>query len=552
MEGSKQIANSENEELQKLYVKEKIPFFGEEIMKNSILKNNAIFLHSKIENNKSKIYNLILDRFGHNFFKESNKLEDYKNTTGKNSMNIGRKSHNFIKIKKKTIKQKKNEILKEKELNTKINMGSMTYLNLKDVMVSNKYLLNDKIFQLSKNLSISNSKKDVISEYIKNNKKKSENDKIKNNQNSNEKININNKNIKKNNFSLSQQNFSIPKKYFNLKKYLINNNNINSESLSKNDQINIETEKNNNNFPSTNRILSYKYKANQIDEIKKNINLNSILSNSQTDFNSSKISNSLIPKYNDTFHENEESKMQSLYLPIDMNETDINNHIIYNKYKCLSTNETNETNKVNKNHILRNNSLINLSSALYIKNKFTKNLYKKTDLLKNLMTKNNNRLVKLIDRNFQKKINSNSVKEINRKEQFKLIKAVFGDKNTNKIIKKYKKLDKKIKPILKMSQKDENQLITKKNLNKKFFLKNYKNMEDNWALTFVGKLYNTKYIKFQLKEFRDKRKEIEKKIEKENLDKIRKKIILNNIKLEKIKYILLDKKNKFEKNKSDC
>ena len=56
MEESKQIANSENEELQKLYVKEKIPFFGEEIMKNSILKNNAIFLHSKIENNKSKIY----------------------------------------------------------------------------------------------------------------------------------------------------------------------------------------------------------------------------------------------------------------------------------------------------------------------------------------------------------------------------------------------------------------------------------------------------------------------------------------------------------------
>jgi hypothetical protein len=163
------------------------------------------------------------------------------------------------------------------------------------------------------------------------------------------------------------------------------------------------------------------------------------------------------------------------------------------------------------------------------------------------MGKNNNRLVKLIDRNFHIAKKSNSVKEIQKEEEFKLIKIMFDNKNTYKVIRKYKKPDTKIKPILKMSQNVENKINDKKNLLKKFFFEHYKSMEDNMALSFVGELFNTKYIKFQLKEFRDKRREIKKKMDEEKLEKIKRKIVLNNIKIRKMKFSLENKKIKLRK-----
>ena len=163
------------------------------------------------------------------------------------------------------------------------------------------------------------------------------------------------------------------------------------------------------------------------------------------------------------------------------------------------------------------------------------------------MGKNNNRLVKLIDRNFHITKKSNSEKEIQKEEEFKLIKIMFDNKNTYKVIRKYKKPDTKIKPILKMSQNDENKINDKKNLLKKFFFEHYKSMEDNMALSFVGELFNTKYIKFQLKEFRDKRREIKKKMDEEKLEKIKRKIVVNNIKIRKMKFSLENKKIKLRK-----
>ena len=61
--------------------------------------------------------------------------------------------------------------MNQKELSTRINMGNMTYLNLRENMVSNKSLMNDKLFYLSKNLSISSKEKDVISNFVTKNKK---------------------------------------------------------------------------------------------------------------------------------------------------------------------------------------------------------------------------------------------------------------------------------------------------------------------------------------------------------------------------------------------
>ena len=545
MEESKQIANIENDEKEKLYIKEKFPFFGEEIMKNAKLKKQGIFLISKIDNKKSIIHNLFIDRFGDNFFRKQNILNEYKNMAGK--IQEKKVEKDFNKIKKKIVRNIKKENLEEKELKSKINMGNMTYLNLRNIIVSNKQLLNDKLFFLSKNLSVANNEKDVINEYILKEAKKEENDEINENLN-NKDIESTNYYLTHNNFSLSQQSFTNPNNYLNLKKYLIDKRR-NSESLSKIAQINIETEKINiNNYPSINSIYSYNYKPNKKAEIKKEIsNSNSLLSNSQTNFYSSKMSNFLLPKYNKTFHGGDKTNINSFYLAKNMSNTDINNNMIYNKCKSLSTSETNETKRVNKNHIKRNNSLINLSSRLYNQKKFIKNIYNKTDLLNNLMGKNNNRLVKLIDRNFHIAKKSNSVKEIQKEEEFKLIKIMFDNKNTYKVIRKYKKPDTKIKPILKMSQNDENKINDKKNLLKKFFFEHYKSMEDNMALSFVGELFNTKYIKFQLKEFRDKRREIKKKMDEEKLEKIKRKIVLNNIKIRKMKFSLENKKIKLRK-----
>ena len=61
--------------------------------------------------------------------------------------------------------------INKKELNTKINMGNMTFLNLRANIVSNKSLFNDKLFYLSKNFSISDTEKDIMTNINKRAKK---------------------------------------------------------------------------------------------------------------------------------------------------------------------------------------------------------------------------------------------------------------------------------------------------------------------------------------------------------------------------------------------
>ena len=112
---------------------------------------------------------------------------------------------------------------------------------------------------------------------------------------------------------------------------------------------------------------------------------------------------------------------------------------------------------------------------------------------------------------------------------------------------------KTIKPVLKMSQNDEKDLNKNKdkNADKNYFLNNYKNMDDNLALFYVGELYNTKNIKLQLKEIVEKRNELKNKIEKEKLLRIKQKLNTNSFTIRRIRFRIMriNEKNK-EKYKS--
>ena len=565
MEENKRMSMTHRSKIPKLYIKEKIPLCRDNIMKQTISKKVDILLDSQIEQKQSIIHNLFLTKFGPNFFKKDKIIDEFKIMFGKYLLNIA--ELNLDKSKKEEEKEIINKKIKtkinQKELSTKINMGNMTYLNLRENIVSNKSLMNDKLFYLSKNLSISHKEKDVISNYVSKNKKnyliynnkklnskkdkinKKEEKKIDDNENSKENINKYKatENSKTFGNSFSQNNIRIPKNLINLKKYLINSktkDELNLETLRANQKNYLQTEK--KNHP----LLLYNSNINNMYETKKENNSNSLMSNSQTDFYVPQMSNYIMPKYNKTLLDSDKTKLKSLYLIKNINDSEISNNILNNQCKSLTTNETNKENKLDERSLKKYNSLINLSLINNPK-KFKNSIDNETNLLEQYMNNCNKRLVKLIDCNILKKIKIKSFEEIKKRNNFDLVKDLVDKKISKKLLKKYNKDDRKIKPILKMSQSDEDNLTHNKKLEKKYFLKHYKNMEDNIALFFVGDLFKTKHIKFQLKEFREQRNEIKKKKDKENLMKIKRRLSWNNFKIRKIKFILMNKNDKLKK-----
>ena len=558
MEGKKQLSFSHRRKIPNLYIKEKIPLFRENIMKQNISKKIDILLDSQIEEKKTIIHNLFINKFGPNFFQKDNVIDEFKLMFGKYLLNTidikeNNKDSNDIANKKKKTKTK------EKELSTRINMGNMTYLDLRENIVSKKSLMNDKLFYLSKNLMVSNDEKDVLSKFLPSNKKKSKiykNIKLQSNdkeidKNFSENVVDNNKDIdnsdyiKPINYSLSQGDMLYPKKIINLKKYLMNykkREERSIESFDSKNQQNYETEKK-NNFLYKNPILLYNPNINTNYETKIENNSNSLLSNSQTNFFTPQISNYILPKYNNTLLESDKMKLKTMHLIKNSSDSDISNFLINNQCKSLSTNETNQEKIFNKNYLKRYNSLINFHSRK-ISKQFKTNFDSKANLLKNYIKKCNKRLVKLIDCNTGKKIQIDPIKGRKKLNNIALIKSLIDKKISNKVLKSYKGQKLKIKPILKMSQNDENKLSHDKKTEEKYFFKNYKTMKDNMALFFVGRLFNTKNIKFHLGDIRKQRKEIEKQKNKKILDRIRKKLFVNNLKIKKIKIFL-----KYENNK---
>jgi len=572
------ITNNKKENKSFLYKREYIPIIREGVMKQSISKKNDIRLDEKIENKKSIISNLFIQKFGPNFFNKYRFIDEFKTMFGKYLLDINGLNNNNYSIKDIILKRKKKKINK-KELNTKINMGNMTFLNLRANNVSNKSLFNDKLFYLSKNFSISDTEKDIMTNINKREKKNitlynknlsNLNKSKKNNQilTTNNKENINKKNSseiidnsdnkKKKKIihgnSSSQKSIMLHKKFINLKKYLISNKNNKDKAFgnsSSNNQQYYETEKTNNNNLFSNPLLLYNNNISNKYQKKDENNTNSLSSISQTEVYNPKVSNFILPKYNN-FSLESEGKIKSPYITKNMSDSEISNNIINNYYKSLSTNETNGENKNNKKISTTINSAINLNTKINFKI-FKTNIDNQTNLLNKYMNKCNKRLVKIIDGNLRKKIETNEVKIIKRKHNANLVKDLLDKKISKKILKKYNKSMKTIKPVLKMSQNDEKDLNKNKdkNADKNYFLNNYKNMDDNLALFYVGELYNTKNIKLQLKEIVEKRNELKNKIEKEKLLRIKQKLNTNSFTIRRIRFRIMriNEKNK-EKYKS--
>ena len=337
MEENKRISITHRTKIPKLYIKEKIPLCRDNIMKQTISKKPDILIDSQIEQKESIIHNLFLTKFGPNFFKKDKIIDEFKIMFGKYLLNIAELNLDKNKKEGEKMNKKKKKKVNQKELSTRINMGNMTYLNLRENMVSNKSLMNDKLFYLSKNLSISNKEKDVISNFVTKNKKNyliynnkvlnSKKDKINkkeenkvDNENSYEIIDKNKakKNSKSFGNSFSQNNIRISKNIINLKKYLINSKKkeeIDLETLSSNNPNHLNTEKKNN------PILLYNSNINDKYETKIENNSNSLMSNSQTEFYAPQISNFVMPKYNKALLDSDKVKLKSLYLVKNINRT---------------------------------------------------------------------------------------------------------------------------------------------------------------------------------------------------------------------------------------
>ena len=340
--------------------------------------------------------------------------------------------------------------------------------------------------------------------------------------------------IKKKNQSLSQHKIKIPKKLIKFKKTLIinrNNENINLDTLSSNNHRNFETEKKNDEPIKSNPLLLYK---SNISNRYKNA---SNFSNSETNFYNQQISNFVIPKINDETHESEQSKLRTFYMKNNMSDAEINN-IINNNFKSLSTNETNRELNYPRRIYNKYNSLNNTSSNFFPK-KFKTKFYNDTKLLNNFINKCNKNLVKIINSNLTKKIEIDKVKIMKKKDNAKLVRALTEKNLSNKVLKKINKQNRTIKSVLKMSQNDDRKLSTNENIEEKFFLQNYKNMKDDTALFFIGKLFNTKNIRFHLNDIKKQRNEKNKKIQKDKILRIKRKLNTNNYLIQKFKFNLM-------------
>ena len=567
MEEKKQkLINNNKEQKSILYNKENFPIITENLIKLKSPKSNKIKLDLKIEQNKTIIHDLFIKNFGPHFFKKNSIIDELKYIFGENLLDISditTDSQEEENTKKKIIvPKKKKKKYDEKNLSNRINMGSMTYLNLMEHTVSNKSLFNDKLFYLSKNFQISKkNKKDIVdiqkpnNENSKNNFNSKTNNlkglKIKSILKNKNKSNINSIEIEKSRKiklfrnSMSQHNINHNKiiNAINLKKHLIINKckkEKDFETISPNNQQRFDTEEINNNI-----------NINKITQENKYSNVNTNFSNTQNDFLNSEISNYFNPKYDKMSLEVDSKNIKPIYIDNNMSgEADITYNIINNNYKSLSTYETNKDAQSPKKIFKKYNSLVNLNT-FYNKKKFKEDINKNANLLNNFINKSNKRLVKLIDHNYTKNIERNELKQTQRKENLNIIKAVMDKNISKKIIKIFNKPKKIAKSVLSMSQKDENKLKNNKKLEEKYFYENFKNMDDKLALFYIGKLFNTKYIKFPIKKYKKKRIEIKKQKENEKILKIKNRLDLNSELINKYKYNLIQEYNKQIQNQKN-
>ena len=285
------------------------------------------------------------------------------------------------------------------------------------------------------------------------------------------------------------------------------------------------------NFHLKNNSISTKYKTissfKNLEYNPKYINNIKMIKYNNISNNNHMNNNNILNFIND---ENDESEILSKKEKNEIKKDDIYENLI----------DTNKKNKISLKH--------KLSFDKFLKNKskrFKTRLNSEVLLLNKFTDKCNNKLIKLIDRNFLVS-SKEKIKNENKKVNFDITKLLLDDKLSKKVIQKFNKTSETIKPIVKRAIKDSNK-FDKRNLNyeRKNFIKNINHMNDDLILFFIDELYKykTNHIKFELKEFAEKRKE-KKKIEEENkIKNIRHQAKHNLFKMQQLEYNLMNEKN---------
>ena len=498
------------------------------IMNQKISKKNIV-LSNEITKKKKIVNRLFKDRFGKNFIPI--KLESLKAFESfvrfylfsPTSKILSR----FPKLKKR--------ILHEKDINynalkDKINIGSLLYLNLSGNGTTLNKNINEKFFQISKNLSTTISK-DTISNSVYNvkflkknveriNKILSDKGKGKTMQDlSNKKIKLSNiNNIGTNNNNYKGRNFTndnLRTKQLTTNKNIFNKDdnfkiNIINENL---EDMKLNTEE--NNFPS-------------IDKSKTSLNYFN-KSQYKPNFLLDKYKNNILKKYNSRNNASKLVRFEELTENITPKGNNDHSEKVFSPYKTFSG--------FNNKHNLK---LFNQKKFQNDINKYVENLNEQTDSC-------NKKLIRLINGNLKEK------KKTNQEENQEVInlKNILIDKKNSKKKKKVSNI-KQIKNLIKRAKLDfegEANLdkIKKKELKK---LGHYLNeMNNDFALYKVNELYTKGQLKREGKNFSQEelQKLRKKKIREIKVFRSRNNSKMNYLKMVKMKNNLILIKDKFDK-----
>ena len=178
--------------------------------------------------------------------------------------------------------------------------------------------------------------------------------------------------------------------------------------------------------------------------------------------------------------------------------------------------------------------------------KFKTRINSEATLLNNFTNKCNKKLIRLIDGNFILSSKEKQKKK-NKNVNFDITKLLLDDKISKKVFIKYARDNNHtIKPIIRRTIKDLTKFDKSSDiLGKNYFIKNVNNMPTDLALYFIGKLYPTRHIKFELKEYRQKRKELKLKENEYKVKKARERAKTNLFKMKQLEYSLSNEKDAY-------
>ena len=262
-------------------------------------------------------------------------------------------------------------------------------------------------------------------------------------------------------------------------------------------------------------------------------------------------------------NEANENENENEIIKKEENEKNTENEIEIKKNEKSEKNKENQNENVKKN-VIKIRDIKNLLTLNEKKLSFEKKLRKKSrkfktrinsevKILNNCTDKCNKKLIKIIDGNIVLSSKEKQKKK-NKNINFDITKLLLDDKIPKKVFKKHARDNNTMKPIIRKTIKDLTKFDkSNKNLGKDYFIKNINNMPTDLALFFIGKLYPTKHIKFELKEYTQKRKEL-KLIENEfKVKKARERAKFNLFKMKQLEYSLSNEKDAYfngDKNKN--